>query len=308
MSYFPAAMWRYKRPMFRKSLKVQIQVMCRSKGYRAAFLAVLCYACVSFLWVLSQSWGMDISRIKDANHLVGYSQMNQLWIFFAILYPFLVVLPFSTSYIEEYQNGLVPAYIIRSSRKTYYLTKLVAAFAGGALVIFLPFAVNLLLCNLFLPHNGNTWLGQYQMGNFYRWLTGTNLLYPVEYREEPFLGLFLCSPFWYNVLYVLLFAAFSGLLGMVVLSLSFWWRKHRILLFLPLFVVMQVLRGWDAWALTDAIRNGNVYTNLDLLDYVVPSFESGRNPVLFLAVVLVCLLVIGLSAVYAIQGDLRDVQ
>ena len=294
--------------MFIKSLKVQIRIMCRSKGYRAAFLAVLCYACVSFLWVLSRYWGMDISRIKDANHLVGYSQMNQMWNFFAILYPFRVVLPYSTSYIEEYRNGLVPVYIIRSSRRTYYLTKLGAAFVGGASVIFLPFAMNLLLCNLFLPHNGNTWLGQYQMGNFYRWLTGTNLLYPVEYSKVPFLGVYLYSPFWYNVMYLLFFAAFTGLLGMVVLSLSFWWRKRRILLFLPLFVIQQLLQAWDAWALADAIQNGSVYTHLNLLDYVVPSFESGQNPVLFLAMVVVCLLVIGLSAAYAIQGDLRDVQ
>jgi ABC-type transport system involved in multi-copper enzyme maturation permease subunit len=285
-----------------------MKIMLGRKEYRFSILAVLVYSCFSFVYVLMEFWGMDISVIKDANQSVGYSQLHRLWFFFSMVYPFLIVLPFSTSYLDDYQNRLLPVYLSRSSRQAYYLSKLLASFLGTSMVIAIPFLLNLLLCNLFLPHNHNTWFGEYQMGNFYRQLLGTNLLYTTSDTELPFLKLYLYSPFLYNLLYLFFFSLFSGLLGALVLGFSFWWKKHKIALFVPVFLVMQLLQVYDAWSLSDAIENGSRYRNFNILDYVVPSVSKGRAPSFLLVVLVVMAAVLVCSVIYALKEDLRSIQ
>ena len=162
--------------MIFSSICVQINTMFTKKEFKVAAVIALFYSCFAFAFTLTEFSGIDISKIKDANQLVCFSQSNRLWFFFSLLYPFLLVLPFSTSYIDDYKNQLLPVYISRTSRTIYYVSKLVASFFGTFLIIAVPFFINLILCNVFLPHNQNTWLGEYQMGNYFRQLLGTNIL------------------------------------------------------------------------------------------------------------------------------------
>lgn len=104
-------------------------------------MIALFYSCFAFAFTLTEFSGIDISKIKDANQLVCFSQSNRLWFFFSLLYPFLLVLPFSTSYIDDYKNQLLPVYISRTSRTIYYVSKLVASFL--ALSLLLPFHFSL---------------------------------------------------------------------------------------------------------------------------------------------------------------------
>lgn len=178
--------------MIFSSICVQINTMFTKKEFKVAAVIALFYSCFAFAFTLTEFSGIDISKIKDANQLVCFSQSNRLWFFFSLLYPFLLVLPFSTSYIDDYKNQLLPVYISRTSRTIYYVSKLVASFFGTFLIIAVPFFINLILCNVFLPHNQNTWLGEYQMGNYFRQLLGTNILYQTSYTKMPFLKITLC--------------------------------------------------------------------------------------------------------------------
>ena len=290
------------------SLKIQMNIMFRKKEYKAAIIIGITYSCLSFIYILTQFWGMDLSLIKDANQSVCYSQDNRLWYFFSVIYPFLVVLPYATSYVDDYRNQLLPIYISRSSRKNYFFSKLMAAFIGTGAVIAIPCLLNLFLCNLFLPHNHNTWLGEYQMGNYYRRLLGTNILYNTPYSKLPFLKLWTESPFLYNLLYLLFFSLFSGLLGALVLSFSFWWKRSKLVLFLPIFLLTQISQNYDTWKLSDAIANESTYVNTNILDYVVPTISKGRTPLFMAAFVLICIILIGVSVLYAIREDLRSMQ
>lgn len=84
--------------------------MTKGKEYQAAFLVMLAYAVFSFVSTLIESSGMDISVIKDVNQSVCYSQNSRLWFFFALAYPFLIVLPFAASYVDDYKNQLLPVF------------------------------------------------------------------------------------------------------------------------------------------------------------------------------------------------------
>lgn len=290
------------------SMKTQISIMLKRKEYKVAFLLVLAYACLNFVYVLTEFRGMDLSVIKDANQSVCYSDLNRLWFFFSYLYPFLVVLPFSTSYIDDERNQILPIYLSRSSRKDYYLSKLLACFIGTATVIGIPFLFNLLICNIFLPHNHNVWIGEYQLNNFYRSLLGINIAYETSYPEISFWKLFLYCPFLYNLWYLVLLSLFSGLLGTFVLSLSFWLKKNKIILFLPIYVIMQVSQIYDGRRLSDAIQNGSRYTNFSIMEYIVPSITVGKSPFFILTVLVGFIFVIVCSTTYAIKEDLRSIQ
>ncbi len=291
-----------------QSIKTQIKIMRRGKEYKAAFLITLLYACLAFMEALAKFAGKDLSLVKDANQVVCFSEANHLWSLFCIFYPFLVVLPFSTSYIDDYKNRLLPVYLSRASKKDYYIAKLVAAFVGPAFIIAVSFLVNLLLCNCFFPHNGNTWMGEYQMPNYYRRLLGTGTTYRTLYPSIPLLEVYLFSPLLYNLIYILLFSLFSGLLGSFVMSLSFRIRKNKIILFAPIFIMTQLLQVWDARSLSKAIESGGLYRNVNIFEYFSPLFSSGMVPFFipavsaFLAAVILCF------TMYAVNQDLRSLQ
>lgn len=294
--------------MIVRSTKTQFRIMFRRKEFKCAVFVTLAYSCIAFSFVLMESRGIDLSQIKDANQSICFSQLNRLWFFFSLLYPFLVVLPFSTSFVDDYKNHILPMYFSRVSKVDYYLSKLFACFLGTTLVIFIPFLLNLILCNAFLPHNHNTWFGEYAMGNYYRRLLGTNILYNTAHCEMPFLKVYLKSPFIYNMLYLVLFSLFSGLLGSLVLSLSFFYKMKKITMYLPLFVMIQFMGVYDAYRFSSSLETGLPYTNYNILNYIVPTVSKGHNYAYWGIVILIIVWLIIISTLYAIKNDLKNLQ
>lgn len=263
--------------MLFNSIKVQFSLMLNRKEFQCSFLISLFYACFSFIYVMGQFKGIDVCMIKDANQGVCYSELNGLWFYFLVLYPFLILLPFSTSYIDDHQNRLVPFYTLRNTRRTYFYSKIAVSFLGSFLVIFIPFLINLILCNAFMPHNFNTWFGEYQMENFYRSLTGTNLLYTTVSLKLPMLRVYLFSPLLYNFLYLIILSVVSGLFSAFMLSCSFCLIRKKIVLFMPLFIVFRILSVLDSYYFDQAIDTGTTYINCNVLSYIVPSISKGQS-------------------------------
>ena len=111
-----------------------------------------------------------------------------------------------------------------------------------------------------------------------------------------------------SLLYLLFFSLFSGLLGALALSFSFWWKRSKLALFFPIFLLTQISQNYDTWKLSDAIANESTYVNTNILDYVVPTISKGRTPLFMAAFVLICIILIGVSVLYAIREDLRSMQ
>lgn len=286
------------------SLRVQLKAMFLRKEYICAAFLTAVFACLSFCLCLSDCRGTDIAVIKDANQMVCFSQVNRLWLFFYYIYPFLAVMPSATSYIDDFENGLLPVYLSRTSRKNYYVSKVASCFIGTALVIFIPFFINLLFCNLFFPHNYNTWYGEYQMDNYYRQLLGTNLLYRTDYTETPLLRLLLFCPFLYNFLFLVFFSAFTGLLGALIMSLSFMFGRKRILLFIPLFLLFRTTDTLDTYVFNTALSGNAVYRNYKIIDYITPTLFHGQDYRMFLLFTCVIATAITGFTVYGIKHEL----
>lgn len=282
--------------------------MVHKREFKCAAFATLTYSCLAFVFVLIEFQGIDISQVKDANQSICFSQLNRLWFFFSLLYPFLVVLPFSTSYIDDCSYQILPMCFSRTSKANYFLSKLVACFIGTAFVIFAPFLLNLILCNVFLPHNHNTWFGENAMRNYYRQLLGTNILYNTPYCEMPLLKIYLRSPLFYNIIYLVLFSVFSCLLGALVLSISFSLRMKKITLIAPLFVVLQLLSVYDAYRFSTSLETDFPYINFNILNYVVPSVSKGHSYTFFGIVLAIMVWLICISTFYGINNDLKSFQ
>ena len=211
--------------MIFSSICVQINTMFTKKEFKVAAVIALFYSCFAFAFTLTEFSGIDISKIKDANQLVCFSQSNRLWFFFSLLYPFLLVLPFSTSY-----------------------------------------------------------------------------------TKMPFLKIFLYSPFLYNFIYLLIFAAFSGLLASFTLSLSFLYKKSKLFLFIPVFATLQLFRVYDSDLFSRSIEGGQTYVNFDILDYVVPTLLKGQDYAFFAKLVFIIFLAIVTLCIYGIKSDLKSLQ
>lgn len=294
--------------MYLSSVKTQIGVMLKLKEFKVAFLIVLTYACASFVYALNMISGYDLYSVKDASQYLCFGSYFPLWYYFQSIYPFLVVIPCATSYIEDKRNHLLPLYFARTSRRVYFSSKLVAGFIGTFAVFFLPFLFNMVLCNIFFPHNNNTWIGEYQMLNFQGYVLGTNLLYETPYRELAFARLFLNNRVLYSLVYLAAISLFSGLLGMTMLALSFVFSKSKILLFIPLFAAQHIFQTYDTKALNSAISNGDSYTNLSVLEYFIPGFSKGKSPVFLIEVLGFLALLVLISYLFSQKEDIRSLQ
>ena len=149
---------------------------------------------------------------------------------------------------------------------------------------------------------------EYQMGNYFSQLLGTNILYQTSYTKMPFLKIFLYSPFLYNFIYLLIFAAFSGLLASFTLSLSFLYKKSKLFLFIPVFATLQLFRVYDSDLFSRSIEGGQTYVNFDILDYVVPTLLKGQDYAFFAKLVFIIFLAIVTLCIYGIKSDLKSLQ
>lgn len=289
--------------MFLSSIRVQIRVAFRRREFQIAFAIACAYACFAFIYTLLEFRNTDISLIKDANQSVCFSQFNELWFFFSLIYPFLIVLPCATSFVEDYRNRLLPAYISRTSKSIYYLSKLFACLFSTALVFFIPFLMNIVLCNAFLPHNGNTWFGEYQMDNYCQQLLGTNIIYRTGHSGLILLKVFLTSPLLYSVCFLIIFSLFSGILAASILGISLIFKKSIIVLFVPLFVLIRGLDVYDAYLFSQAVDTGKLYTNYRILDYVTPTNTSGQSPTAMGFFMVITVAIICCTTAYAIRSD-----
>lgn len=295
--------------MILSSTCTQLRVMLKRREFQFAFLIMIGYACFSFVFNLVDVWGTDVSQIKDASQYFCFWAVSKTWPYFSFLYPFLVVLPCSTSYIDDYRNQLLPVYFSRSSRRNYYLSKVAACFIGTALIIMAAGLVSLILCNVFFPHNNNTFFGEYQRSNYYRMVLGMNLSYRAIHYKMPFFRVFLANPSLYNLLLLTIFSMFSGLLAAFTVSLSFVFRTKKIILFVPIFVVTKILEVCDASIWSAAMEgNGGVYINLDLFDYVLPTLSKGQSILFFLFAIAAFVIATLCFTKFGIKHDIESVQ
>lgn len=256
--------------MMLRMLRFQLSRMVRCREYRVAMLLSSLIACGTFLMEVVANSKVDRSSILSASEVVCSYGIGTGWSMFSALWPFLVVLPFATSFVEDKKNQCVNASVSRGSYEAYLGSKVVASGLGSASVVFIPLLMNLLLCYIVFPHNHNIVLASYQDQMYAPVLLGENRLYASYASTYFLLPLYLASPFLYHLMYLFILGIFSGLCGAAVMASSFRFSKSKILLFLPLYILTIVSLRARTIYFDRALKSGIRFFDPYICNYLAP--------------------------------------
>lgn len=81
---------------------------------------------------------------------VNMDTLGYAWYFF--IFPILASLPYSWSCAEDLQTGYINQIVIHSNRIRCFLSKYIAVFISGFIVVFIPLGANLILNSLVCPN------------------------------------------------------------------------------------------------------------------------------------------------------------
>lgn len=143
---------------------------------------------------------------------------------FYYLLPVFAVLPYGGSLVEEIKSGYTKNILHKVSRRTYFLSKYIAVFCTGALVIGVPLLLNFTILSFFLP--------AIPMDSIYPYgVIGEKSMWADLYFEQPWL---------YTFLYILLDMIFAGIIAGISTAVAFFTKHKPVVLLSPFFVLMVI--------------------------------------------------------------------
>src|SRR5699024_5120612 len=145
------------------------------------------------------------------------------FVFFFTLMPLLAVMSYGWSYYIENKTGYVKAVVTRSSKREYFLTKYIATFIAGGLVILIPLVVNFVVVALFVPAVTPT--------------ISYALYYAVPHGHMGS-QLFYTYPFLFVILYLILDFIFAGLFATLSLTVAFFVKNRIAVILIPFFLIL----------------------------------------------------------------------
>lgn len=223
--------------MLVRTTRSQIAFMLRQKEGVFTFWVLMLLVMVSFA---GNCWAFRGSDILELVHTtkMGLLSWNRtsynadMTMLFVQLYPLLVVCPAGFVLAKERGTQEHVLMITRMGSKVYYFSKLISAFVVTAVVFALPFLMEIVIHIIAFSSKPT--------GDFYNW-DSYDPQYIATVRNYMFSDLFICSPYLYAVVKVLLFSLFSGLMGAFSVAVSALYRvKYRITVFVPVFLLLNL--------------------------------------------------------------------
>jgi hypothetical protein len=264
--------------------QMQWKVMLHKKSFWLAFLISLGYAIWAFVYEYQMTSWREVSGFW---HYCGMGDLSQ-WNYFSVILCFLVALP-AMSFQDDVSDRTLASIGMRGSRAAYLKAKMLVVFCAEFVITVLPLLLNLILCLVAFPHiytyapspYGGVENTETAIATDSTWTKGVTV---------PFVGLFRTCPVLYIVLFLMMLGCFVGLLGMFLLALSFWVRRIKILLFLPVFGMTKLGNMLDILSYEKYYADHTQrYVNYNLWDYVSPmSFDGKVYPGFFLGILLLC--------------------
>ncbi len=137
---------------------------------------------------------------------------------FYFLLPLAAVLPYSTSFSEEKNNGYLRHMVLKEGKVKWYITKYAAVFLSGFILIVIPITLNVLVTACFMPAYMPDPLEQ---------------LYSGQYYGQYLASVFYSRPLIFVLVFSLLPAIFAGLWAAVSLTISYFVNNKYIVLLIP---------------------------------------------------------------------------
>lgn len=230
--------------MFVKATAAQIRFLLKRNSAILTFFILLAMVLFNFISNVVAFQGKDVVEMYHPMKLLLLS-WNQTYLTpdrtlnFIQLYPLLVVCPAGFALASERQTGEDILLAAKLGNIRYRFSKILAAFAVTMIVFTIPFLIEIILNCLAFPLSA---AGDLMNLNCYQ----------EEYfritESYLFTGLYQVSPYIYAVVLTLLFGILSGILGAFTAAVSsLFYIKFRILLFLPVFALLNVTIMISDW-------------------------------------------------------------
>lgn len=155
------------------------------------------------------------------NYWIGGESESLAYSAFYTLLPLFSILPYSLSCLQERNSTYATQVVVRSGRRSYYLSKGIVSFSAAFLTIVIPLMTNFMVTAAFIPS------------------TTPRINYEI-YNHVSFgslwADLFYSYPLLYVVLYILLDGLFAGLIALLGYALSFFIENQFAAAALPLLL------------------------------------------------------------------------
>lgn len=227
--------------MIRKCMKIELKKAFKNK-YFAIVLAIAIL--ITMLNVISnmtifQQYQRELSNMKQTesfvlNPTIQAFTLYGVWIggenntigysLFYFLLPIFAVIPYGWSLVDEMQSGYVKNIFVRTRKSDYYISKYLATFLTGGVVVTIPLIFNFIINAMFFPA-----LLPEIIYPYYGMIQGT-----------MWSGLFYEHPFIFEILYMILDFVFSGLIATICIGFAFWIKKRIVVIFLPFLLILAL--------------------------------------------------------------------
>lgn len=294
----------YERSINLESVKYHLNIMARKKAFRFSFFLILLLCiCLPFIYAL-QYKGYSMSKLPSAYTLYIGNAMGLVWDYIQLLFPFLVIFPYSMSFYEESKEGTILYIQARSGRKQYYISQLITCFIGGFVIIFIPFILNILLNSIIFPEIANDYISTYDRYT-YNWsggITGSTTIFPVLSKGYMLKELYINYPQLHNVLFALLSGVVAGIMAMLAYAFSIFIKKSRLFIFFLMYLFFQIFTMVDS-VMYDNWSEETTYVCVSLATYLSNGLlQVGRIYWLFYAI----LLFVVLFVIKTIKGRIAE--
>lgn len=133
---------------------------------------------------------------------IGENSNGTYKLTFFMIIPILAIVPYADSYWMDKYSGFAKNIYARTSKNQYIISKIIATFTTGGLVVVIPMILNIYLLFLILP--------SYHPGLFENF----------KLAKTMFASLFYFHPYMYIVAYIVLNFLFGGLFACIGLAIS----------------------------------------------------------------------------------------
>ena len=147
---------------------------------------------------------------------------------FFMLFPIFAVLGYGWSLFFEQKSGYIKNVVTRVSKRSYFLSKYIATFLSGGILVAVPVILNFLLVSMFVPAVKPDIF--YDIG----WTVGADSMFSEYFYTQPFVYVFL------RILVVFLF---SGAIATISYTLAFFVRNRFAVILLPFLGVIALHFG-----------------------------------------------------------------
>lgn len=281
-----------------------LNIMMRKKTFRFSFMLVM-LLCIylPFFYAVKYRY-LSAIQLPTAHTLYVGNALGLGWKYIQLVFPFLVIFPYSMSFFDESKEGTILYVQARNGRKQYYVSQLITCFIGGFIMLCIPFMVNILLNTIIFPANANDYISTYDQytDNWSGCITGSNIVFPVISKGYILKNIYINNPQLHNVLFAMLSGLIAGVMSMLAYAFSIFIKKSRLFIFLMMYIFFQIFAMIDS-VLFERWDEANAYICTNITSYISNGFlQVGRAYWLFWCLIVVALLFV----IKVVKGRIVD--